>query len=105
MTTKKPHQASQASIVDPCLVSETLCDGPLNVQFADGRALITFTRPRPKPAPLIARGEIDVDLVVRARIAFSMANLIALRDLLNRLVPNQPSSEERTTGTGGAKLH
>ena len=89
---------------DPDRVPETLCDGPFNVSFGGGRALLTCTHPRAKAGPLVDRGQVEIELIVRARIAFSMDNLVALRDLLNRLVPRDPPAEG-AAASGGANIH
>lgn len=93
----------EASIInDPHLVREVVSDGPMNVQWIGNRATITFTHPRAQPQPLIGEGKAQMDLVIAARIATSMENLIELRDLLIRLFPLDKPAVEAKSGEGGA---
>ena len=75
---------------------EILCLGPFYVQPAQ-LATITFTNPRPNAARLFNEDNQTHESVVAARIVTSFANLVALRDLLNRLLPvntnNQPAAD------------
>jgi hypothetical protein len=49
---------------------------------------------------------MHIDLVVRARIATSVENLIGLRDLLAQLFPTDKSPNDIPTGAGATgKLH
>src|SRR5262249_2085772 len=81
----------EVQILDPHLVEEKVCDGPINVQWRGNRGTITCTHPRPKPAPLFA-GKVEYDLVVQARIACPVESLISLRDTLNRLFPKEAAA-------------
>jgi hypothetical protein len=94
-------------VVDPDSVPETLCDGPFNIQWGGNRGIITFTHPRAKAGPLFAKGEVDYELVVRARVATSVNALVNLRDLLNHLFPaDKPLDKAAASGGGAAtKLH
>jgi hypothetical protein len=93
--------------IDPDCVPETLCDGPVNVQWTGGRAVITFTHPRAKTGPLFEKGEVQIEAVVRARIATSVDALLGLRDLLNHLFPPDKSIDKASASGGGAatRLH
>jgi hypothetical protein len=93
--------------IDPDCVPETLCDGPVNVQWTGGRAVITFTHARAKPGPLFEKGENQIEAIVRARIATSVDTLLGIRDLLNRLFPADKPIDKTTTSGGGAatRLH
>jgi hypothetical protein len=54
----------------------------------------------------VRQGEMHIDLVVRARIATSVENLIGLRDLLAQLFPTDKSPNDIPTGAGATgKLH
>jgi hypothetical protein len=87
--------------VDPDNVPETFCAGKFNIAFATGGyATLTFTHTRPKAGPLLDSSQIDEESVVRARVAMPMDNFVALRDLLNNLIKDQPAGP--TTVTGGA---
>jgi hypothetical protein len=92
-------------ITDPHAVPETLCDGPFNVQTGAGRATLTFTHVRPKVEPLLSAGEIQQEAIVRARISFSWENLLALKKLLNDLIPDAPSGKPVAASGGGMKFH
>ena len=102
---KPSPRAKNVPVSDPNAIPETVCDGPLNVQFGDGRATITLTHLRAKTVPLLERGQIDLEAIVRARIVFSMGNLIALKNLLNQLIPDKPPTEGAAAASGGASLH
>jgi hypothetical protein len=97
----------QPAIHDPNVVREVVCDGPMNVQWGGNRATITLTHLRAQPEPLLRNGELHLDLVVAARIATSVQNLIGLRDLLIRLFPpDRAASEPKASeGGGGGTLH
>jgi hypothetical protein len=49
-------------------------------------ATLTFTHVRPDATALLRDGTIDLKSVVRARIVLTANNLVALRDLLNRVI-------------------
>jgi hypothetical protein len=96
----------QPKVGDPDRVPEIVCDGPLNIHWLGNRGTITFTHPRAKAEPLFEGSEVPLDLVVRARIATSIENLIALRDLLAQLVPaDKPAVETPAGGGATGKLH
>ena len=102
---KPSLQTKIVPVSDPNAIPETVCDGPLNVQFGDGRATITLTHLRAKAVPLLERGQIDVEAIVRARIVFSVGNLIALKNLLNQLIPDKAPTGGAAATSGGASLH
>jgi len=91
--------------IDPDNVPEIICDGGFNVQWAGSRATITFTHNRARTKPLLEDGQLEFDAVVRARIATSIDNILALRDLLNRIFPEGQSIEAPTGGTAGGSMH
>jgi hypothetical protein len=100
------QQRLQPKAVDPDTVPETVCDGPFNVHVGGNRVTITLTHLRAKPADLLERGQMETEAVVRARIVFSLANLVALRDLLNRLIPDKRAKADAVGGAGGeASVH
>ena len=86
---------------DPDQVPETLCLGPFHV-LPQELSTITFTHARPKPQQLLADNTVATENVVRARIVLSRRHLIALRDVLNRLLdePADPAG-----AGGGASIH
>jgi hypothetical protein len=95
----------QPKVYDPQMVPEVVCDGPMNVHWIGNRGIITFTHPRARSQPLF-EGETQIDLIVRARIATSVQNLVALRDLLARLLPaDKPAVETPVRGGTTPKLH
>jgi hypothetical protein len=94
--------ARPAKAVDPHLIPETVCDGPFNLQVTGSRGTLTFTHLRTKTSVLLASGQVDVEAVVRARIVTSLSNLVALRDLLNQLLPDKsPKLDAALHGAGG----
>jgi hypothetical protein len=94
-----------APAVDPDNVPETLCAGKFNIAFATGGyATLTFTHTRPKATPLLDSSQIDEESVVRARIVMPMDNFVALRDLLNNTIQDQPGGPTSATG-GAGKMH
>jgi hypothetical protein len=96
----------QPKVQDPHAVPEVVCDGPMNVHWIGNRATITFTHPRARSEPLFEGKEAPMDLVVRARVATTIENLVGLRDLLIHLFPvDRPASEIPTGGGATGKLH
>lgn len=86
--------------IDPDNIPETICAGRFNLSFSSGGlATLIFTHVRPKVGPLVDRGQIDEETVVRARIVTTTDNLVALRNLLNEAIKDEPAA---TTVTGGA---
>jgi len=64
--------------------------------FSGGnRATLTFTHLRAKAGPLLDQSTTDFEAIVRARIVFSMDNLVALKRSLNQMLPDQPRAEGR----------
>jgi hypothetical protein len=95
----------QIPVVDPHAIPETLCDGPFNVSAVPGRATITFTHVRLKAEPLLSTGKMEAEAVVRARISFSLENLLALKKLLNDLIPDKPPEKPVAGSGGGVTMH
>jgi hypothetical protein len=88
----EPKAPMPPIVTDPDNVPEMLCDGQLNVVVTGTYATLTFTRIRPDVTVMFRDGWIDPKSIVRARIVTSLNNLVALRDLLNRIIqdPNTP---------------
>jgi hypothetical protein len=86
-------QPQQPEAIDPDSVPEILCDGQFNVSITGGLATLTFTHARPDPTIMFRDARIEAKSVVRARIVVTVANLVALRDLLNRVIqaPDTPA--------------
>jgi len=86
-------QSQQPPVTDPENIPEILCDGQLNVSIVGNFATLTFTHVRADATRLFGDGTIDPKAVVRARIVISVANLVAFRDLLNRVIqsPDVPA--------------
>ena len=59
----------------------------MNVHWIGNRATITFTHPRARSESLFEGKQAPMDLVVRARVATTIENVVALRDLLIHLFP------------------
>ena len=94
----------QPKVYDPQVVPEVICDGPMNIHWIGDRGVILFTHPRARPQSLF-EGETQIDLIVRARIATSLKNLVALRDLLARLLPADKPGEMPAGGGVTRKVH
>lgn len=86
--------------VDPDNVPETLCIGKFSLAPGPGPLVtLTFTNVRNKVGPLIDQGKVEQESVVRARIVTTPDNLVALRDLIDRVIQPQGAP---TAGSGGA---
>jgi hypothetical protein len=87
------NQPQQIPVTDPENVPEVLCDGQLNVSIMGNFATLTFTHVRPDATALFRDGTMEPRGIVRARIVITVVNLIALRDLLNRVIqsPDTPA--------------
>ena len=84
--------------VDPDKVPEVFCAGQFNVSFAtSGFCTMTFTHLRAKAGSLLDAGQIDMESVVRARIVMPMDSMIALRNLLNAVIQDQPTVSASVT--------
>jgi hypothetical protein len=80
-------------VTDPDNVPEIFSDGQMNVAIRGNLATITFTHVRPDPTRMFKDGTISPIAVVTARIVLTLPNLVALRDLLNRVItaPQEPA--------------
>jgi hypothetical protein len=86
-------------VTDPDNVPEMLCDGPFNVTTAGHFVTLTFTHARPDATALLRDGTIDFKATVRARIVISTNNLVAMRDLLNRIIQDPGTPAPPAGGT------
>jgi hypothetical protein len=93
------EQPKQPIVTDPDNVPEMLCDGQLNVVVTGPYATLTFTHVRPDVAIMFRDGLIDPKSIVRARIVTSLNNLVALRDLLNRIIQDPSTPAPPAGGT------
>ena len=93
------EEPAQHPVTDPDNVSETLCDGQFNVTVTGPFATLTFTHARMDVEAMFRDGRIDPKPIVRARIVTSMNNLIALRDLLNRIIQDPETPAPPAGGT------
>ncbi len=89
----------QPPVTHPDNVPEMICDGLLNVTVTGPFATLTFTHARPDPTVMFRDGKIAPKSVVRASIVTSMNNLIALRDLLNRIIQDPSTPVPPAGGT------
>jgi hypothetical protein len=82
-----------AEVTDPNNAQELLCNGPFNLSFqGQGNhklAVLTFTQTRPDPTPMFQENKAVERTLIQARIAMSVPNLIALRDLLSNNVKTE----------------
>ena len=81
-----PNDVQGPTVTDPDNVPETFCDGQFNVTVHGPFAILTFTQVRPEPGALFKDGTVNTQAVVRARIMITLDKLVALRDLLNRII-------------------
>ena len=100
-----PQPSPPPPVIDPDNVPETLCDGQFNLSVLGQIAILTFTHLRPDATQMFAKTTIVPTAVVRARIAFNLKNLVALRDFLNTHVQTTPTGIRPTSATGGATKH
>jgi hypothetical protein len=105
MTQQGGRNPNPPAVRDPDSVPETLCEGPVNIHLIGQLATITFTHLRPNPLSLFAATSAVVpEQIVRARVTMSLPNVVALRDLLNRVVKDDPT--QVPTGSASTdKLH
>jgi hypothetical protein len=100
--TQNPVSAPESeTYIDPDSVPETLCLGPFHV-LPHEPTTITFTHSRPKPHRLLEDNLVELEHIVRARIVLSRRHLIALRDVLNRVLDDDANLD---SGGGGASIH
>jgi len=87
--------------VDPYNVPETLCIGKFNLSVgASSLVTLTFTHIRNKTGPMLDEAKVVQESVVRARIVTTMENMIAMRDLLNKVIQDHPGTTAVAGGTG-----
>jgi len=102
--TDKPAQDAPR-VVDPDNVQEIFCEGPFHLNVAPVSTL-TLTHVRPRPGALINEGRIELEAVVRSRLLLPLANLMMLRDLLNRLIKDEATPGNVTPGSAsGVRLN
>jgi hypothetical protein len=96
------YKQQHPPVTDPDNILEVFCDGQMNVAIRGNLATITFTHVRPDPTPMFKDGTVRATAVVAARVVITVPNLIALRDLLNRVItaPQQPAPP-----AGGPTVH
>jgi hypothetical protein len=80
MTTKP---SAQPTVSDPDNVPETFCDGPIHLDIVGDLATLTFFHERPDPASWFSSVPRDPNLVVRARVVLTTANLIAIKSMID----------------------
>jgi hypothetical protein len=96
------QQSQFPPVKDPDCVPEIICDGQFNVSLGGELATLTFTHVRSDVTVMFKDGTVKNTAIVRARIVTPLPNLIALRDLLNRIIeaPGTP-----TPPAGGPTRH
>jgi hypothetical protein len=92
-------ESTPPTITDPDNVPEAMCDGPFNVTVNGPFVTLTFTHGRPDAIVLFRDGTINFKATVRSRIVTSMNNLIAMRDLLNRIIQDPGTLVSPAGGT------
>jgi hypothetical protein len=91
--------------VDPDNVPETACFGRFNVITNGAVATLTFTHVRPKAGPLIDSGQLELQSVVRARVAMFHGDLASLRDVITQVLDAHGQGPAAAGGGGGGKLN
>jgi hypothetical protein len=90
MSMREKPKAKPPTVIDPDNVPETICNGQCNFAVFGDLATLTFTHVRPDATALLQDGTRDLRAIVRARIVLTKRSAVALRDLLNRVMP-QPA--------------
>jgi hypothetical protein len=89
----------QPAVIDPDSVPETLCDGQFYIHGSGPFVTLTFTHLRPDAGPMFADDQLALRQIVRARIVMTVGNVVALRDLLSRVLENPDRSPAAAGGT------
>jgi hypothetical protein len=90
--------------IDPDCVAETVCIGKFNIVVNGPIVTLTFTHARPRIG-LLDDEPVTFDSVVRARIVTSTDNLVALRNVLNRIMPDNDGVLSDVSTSGGGTKH
>jgi len=98
------NQPQTPPVTDPDNIPEAICDGQFNVSIAGNLATLTFTHIRPDASAMF-KGAINPTAVVRARIVITIANLMALRDLLNTVIQAPETPAPPAGGPSGPTRH
>ena len=62
----------QPPLIDPGNITETICDGPVNISVRGPLETLTFTHVRPDETGLPKDGAMELKSVVRARIVLTI---------------------------------
>lgn len=88
------QQAVTPEIRDPNFVSETLANGPINMNVVGNFVTLTFTQVRPDVGQLF-KGKVnagDLTAVVVSRITLPLEVMIQLKLMLDHSVVKMPSN-------------
>jgi hypothetical protein len=85
------QQIINPTVVDPNNVAETYCNGPVNLNLMGPCGTITLTSVRANAAQAFSGNQVTEHLaIVTARITMPAELLVELKNLLNRMLPEQP---------------
>lgn len=86
-----PQQVINPVAVDPNNIPETYANGPINLNIMGPCGTLTFTTVRGDIGELMAGKQATTHhAIVTSRVTTPIENLVQLRDLLNRLIQEQP---------------
>jgi hypothetical protein len=93
-------------VQDPDNVPEIFCEGRFSVTVAPVSTL-TFTHMRPKPEALLADNTTapEMEAIVRVRLLLPMSSLVALRDVLNKVVGANEAAVAVNQSTTGHSIN
>jgi hypothetical protein len=92
---QSPQTTVHPTAIDPENVRETFANGPVNFNALGPCTTLTFTTLRGDIAEQMAGGPVSkFSLVVVSRITMPTANVVELRNLLDRILADQPAGAD-----------
>jgi hypothetical protein len=86
VTTEKPPEAA-----DPNAIPEVFCAGPVNLVITGAVSTLTFMHIRKSAANIFKDFTPETtECVVKARVIMPIEDLVALKDLIDRMVKVEP---------------
>jgi hypothetical protein len=86
-------------ISDPRSVAEAMCDGPFALSWSGRLGTACFAVVRPDPQQLFDGSGQQSDAIVLSRVTMTIENWVAMRDLLNRLLPAEQVDKPPASGS------
>lgn len=85
------QQVINPTIVDRKEVAETYCNGPINLNIMGPCGTLTFSTVRADAAQALAGSQVtNHTALVSARVTLPLDVLVALKGLLNQMLPESP---------------